>query len=299
MARQGGLGRGLGALIPPGAAESKAGDGVRVPGPPDRTRFGQTRTSHAGSSTRSRIGAARRLDPRGRAAPAGARASGRRRLRADRGRAALARGAARSGLQHDPRARPRDRRQLARSSRRSSRTSSARSSTRSKRRRAYQQLIEDFELTHDAGRGRASARAAPSISQHAAPPPAAAVDPALGARAAALDGPRPRAARHARPRVPGGARQARDQGRPVGARGRGSRARAQRRRRQRQRATVQTGKMRPPGLLELEELLGDHLDTRVKIRLGAGGQGDDDGRLRGARGSRADLPADDRVTFHE
>jgi ParB family chromosome partitioning protein len=33
------------------------------------------------------------------------------------------------------------------------------------------------------------------------------------------------------------------------------------------------GKMRPAGLLELEELLGDHLDTRVKIRLGAGGKG--------------------------
>ena len=33
------------------------------------------------------------------------------------------------------------------------------------------------------------------------------------------------------------------------------------------------GGMRPPGLLELEELLGDHLETRVKIRMGAGGKG--------------------------
>jgi ParB family chromosome partitioning protein len=33
------------------------------------------------------------------------------------------------------------------------------------------------------------------------------------------------------------------------------------------------GRMRPPGLAELEERLGDHLDTRVKIRLGAGGRG--------------------------
>ena len=33
------------------------------------------------------------------------------------------------------------------------------------------------------------------------------------------------------------------------------------------------GRMRPAGLAELEELLGDHLDTRVKIRLGAGGKG--------------------------
>jgi ParB family chromosome partitioning protein len=31
--------------------------------------------------------------------------------------------------------------------------------------------------------------------------------------------------------------------------------------------------MRPPGLLELEELLSDHLETRVKLRLGAGGKG--------------------------
>ena len=31
--------------------------------------------------------------------------------------------------------------------------------------------------------------------------------------------------------------------------------------------------MRPPGLLQLEELLGDHLETRVRIKLGAGGKG--------------------------
>jgi ParB family chromosome partitioning protein len=33
------------------------------------------------------------------------------------------------------------------------------------------------------------------------------------------------------------------------------------------------GKRRPPGLAELEEMLGDHLATRVKIKLGAGGRG--------------------------
>src|SRR6202521_6201362 len=32
-------------------------------------------------------------------------------------------------------------------------------------------------------------------------------------------------------------------------------------------------RLRPPGLLELEELLSDHLQTRVKMRLGAGGKG--------------------------
>jgi len=38
-------------------------------------------------------------------------------------------------------------------------------------------------------------------------------------------------------------------------------------------ADVVTGRMRPAGLAELEEMLGDHLETRVKIRLGAGGKG--------------------------
>ncbi len=32
-------------------------------------------------------------------------------------------------------------------------------------------------------------------------------------------------------------------------------------------------RMRPPGLLEFEETLGEHLQTRVKLRLGAGGKG--------------------------
>jgi len=36
---------------------------------------------------------------------------------------------------------------------------------------------------------------------------------------------------------------------------------------------VVTGRMRPAGLAELEEMIGDHLQTRVKIRLGAGGKG--------------------------
>lgn len=33
------------------------------------------------------------------------------------------------------------------------------------------------------------------------------------------------------------------------------------------------GKMRPPGLHELEEAIGDHLETRIRIKLGAGGKG--------------------------
>jgi ParB family transcriptional regulator, chromosome partitioning protein len=30
-----------------------------------------------------------------------------------------------------------------------------------------------------------------------------------------------------------------------------------------------TTRLRPPGLLELEELLADHLDTRVSVQMGA------------------------------
>jgi ParB family chromosome partitioning protein len=33
-------------------------------------------------------------------------------------------------------------------------------------------------------------------------------------------------------------------------------------------STVRGGKLRPPGILELEDLLSDHLDTRVKVSLG-------------------------------
>ena len=34
-------------------------------------------------------------------------------------------------------------------------------------------------------------------------------------------------------------------------------------------ATPAGRKLRPPGLLELEELLGDHLETRVTISMGS------------------------------
>ncbi len=51
--------------------------------------------------------------------------------------------------------------------------------------------------------------------------------------------------------------------------------------------------LRPPGLLELEELLGDHLETRVKISMGSGAR-EGRGRVLDARGSRADLSTHDR-----
>ena len=49
------------------------------------------------------------------------------------------------------------------------------------------------------------------------------------------------------------------------------------------------GKLRPPGLLELEELLGDYLETRVQDHdEPAARQGRD--RVRDPRGPRAHLP---------
>ena len=38
-----------------------------------------------------------------------------------------------------------------------------------------------------------------------------------------------------------------------------------------ERTTPAAKRLRPPGLLELEELLADHLDTRVRVSMGAGG----------------------------
>ena len=55
-------------------------------------------------------------------------------------------------------------------------------------------------------------------------------------------------------------------------------------------ANAAAPKLRPPGLLELEELLGDHLETRVKISMGAVAR-PGRGRVRDPRGPRADLPA--------
>ena len=85
---------------------------------------------------------------------------------------------------------------------------------------AYQQLIEDFSLTHDdvaARVGKSRATITNTLRLLQLPP---SIQRCLKERHAA-HGPRPRAARHARPRVPGTARQARGRRGPVGPRGRG------------------------------------------------------------------------------
>ena len=158
---------------------------------------------------------------------------------------------------------------------------------------AYQQLIEDFGLTHDevASRVGKSRVAVTNTLRLFQLPPAIQQLVADGQLSA---GPRPGPARHPRPRVPGAARPAGRRRGPVGARGRGGgpgtrRPAAARR----PRATDDPRpRLRPPGLLELEELLSEHLDTRVKVDDGTRArQGRD--RVRHPRGPRADLPAHD------
>ena len=90
---------------------------------------------------------------------------------------------------------------------------------------AYQQLIEDFHLTHDQV-AAAGGQEPGGGDQHAAPVPAAARHPEDGRRRRPVSGTRPCPARHPGPGLPGAARSPRDGRRPVGARGRGSRARS-------------------------------------------------------------------------
>ena len=134
---------------------------------------------------------------------------------------------------------------------------------------AYQQLIEDFSLTHDdvatrVGKSRATdhehvATAAAPAGDPAvregrhrcgwATPGRCSARPTARSRSSSPSAPSPRTSRCARSRRRSGP--ARSTDRPT--RAAGARARP---------------KLRPPGLLELEELLGDYLETRVRITMG-------------------------------
>ena len=152
---------------------------------------------------------------------------------------------------------------------------------------AYQQLIEDFGLTHDevATRVGKSRAAVTNVAAVVSAPP---VDPTAAHRWPAQRRPLPGAPWDAGPGLPGGAGQACGDGglsvRMVeeavrlrngletgagaqpdehsSANGRSSGAGGTS-------AGRAGGAMRPAGLHELEEMLADHLDTRVKIDLGA------------------------------
>ena len=140
---------------------------------------------------------------------------------------------------------------------------------------AYQQLIEDFGLTHEAvasqvGKSRASVTNSLRLLQ--LPPSIQKLvhESRLNmGQARALLG-------DARPRVPGAARPPRRRRttsrsapsrRPSASTTR--RPRPPRRPRARPSRRRAAAALRPPGLLELEELLGDHLETRVTISMGS------------------------------
>jgi ParB family transcriptional regulator, chromosome partitioning protein len=137
---------------------------------------------------------------------------------------------------------------------------------------AYQQMIEDFSMTHDqvavtVGKSRAAVSNTMRLLQLPPSIQRAVRDDRLSmGHARALLGTPDRAFQEALARraikddlsvrAVEEAVRARNDGTDETGRARGAAAR-----------------MRPPGLLQLEEMLSDHLETRVKIRLGAGGKG--------------------------
>ena len=134
---------------------------------------------------------------------------------------------------------------------------------------AYQQLIEDFRLTHDdvaarVGKSRTTITNTLRLLQL---PPSIQRQPQGAARSAwAMPAPcwaRPTArSRSSSPsaRSPKSCRYARSRKRS-GPRGAAAKSRPRKPRR------IPVTELRPPGLLELEELLGDYLETRVKITM--------------------------------
>ena len=270
MARQGGLGRGLGALIPPGAAEHRApaGTGYREipvtairPNPyQPRDAFDEQALGALADSIRE-VGLLQPVLVR----PAGdgfELIAGERRWRA----------AQRVGLQTIP--------ALVRET--DDNTALEQALVENLQRddlnpleeaAAYQQLIEDFHLTHEqvASRmGKSRAAISNTLRLLQLPP---SIQRALRegqltmGHARALLGTPDRAFQEATAkRIVKEDLSVRQVEEAVRARNddAGSKRTA---------AVEVPGRMRPAGLAELEELLGDHLDTRVKIRLGAGGKG--------------------------
>ena len=257
VARRSGLGKGLGALIPTrGPAGSQAS---RAAGDPGAARSTRTRTSRGRTSTRRRWSSlTASIRELGVLQPVLVRPVGRRAVRADRRRAAVAGGQA--GRAASP-------------SRRSSATVDDVASLEQalvenlhredlnplEEAAAYQQLIEDFGLTHE--RGGPPGRQEPlGGRQHPAAVPAAAAIQQLRGRGPAHRRPRPGPAGHARPGVPGGAGPPGRRRGPVGARGRGG-GPGTHEEDGRAPTRVPAGLPRPrrsaaaAGLLELEELL--------------------------------------------
>jgi ParB family chromosome partitioning protein len=270
VARQGGLGRGLGALIPPGAAEHRApsGTGYREipiasirPNPyQPRDAFDEQALGALADSIRE-VGLLQPVLVR----PAGdgfELIAGERRWRA----------AQRVGLQAIP--------ALVRET--DDNTALEQALVENLQRddlnpleeaAAYQQLIEDFQLTHEqvaARMGKSRAAISNTLRLLQLPPSiqrAVREGQLTMGHARALLGTPDRAFQEAMAkRIVKEDLSVRQVEEAVRARNDGAGS-------DRGTAVEVPGRMRPAGLAELEELLGDHLDTRVKIRLGAGGKG--------------------------
>jgi ParB family chromosome partitioning protein len=270
VARSGGLGRGLGALIPPGAAEHKTPNGVGYreipvasiqPNPyQPRDAFDEETIGALADSIRE-VGLLQPVLVR----PAGdgfELIAGERRWRAAR----------RVGLQSIP--------ALVRETDDNAALEQALVENLQREElnpieeaAAYQQLIEDFHLTHEqvaARVGKSRAAISNTLRLMQLPP---SIQRSVRERqltmghARALLGTPDRAFQEAlAKRIVKDDLSVRQVEDAVRARNDGDDPKA--------RSTNGAGtKMRPPGLAELEEMLGDHLDTRVKIRLGAGGKG--------------------------
>ena len=166
-----------------------------------------------------------------------------------------------------------------RSSRRWSRTCTGRTSTPLEEAAAYQQLIEDFGLTHEqvatrVGKSRVAItntlRLLPAAAASSSCWPTGGSAPGTPRRCSARPTARSRSSWPAGrgrglvgPRRRGGGPRPRRR-RPAAEAGRAGRTRAAT-------APAPPRRLRPPGLLELEELLADHLDTRVAVDDGRAG----------------------------
>ena len=150
---------------------------------------------------------------------------------------------------------------------------------------AYQQLIEDFDLTHDDVAERVG-KSRVGDDQHAAAVPAAPVDPAAGGRGPAVGRATP--GRCSAPRTGPSRRRWPSGSWPRGCRCARSRRRCGHAGRREDRPPGRAAGAAPrrpgaspssarPGMQELEELLAEHLATRVKVTM--------EGRGGGARSS--------------
>ena len=215
MARPGGLGRGLGALIPSGTVAEQAGGLADIPTSDIRPNPQQP----ARALRRGGTGLARRVDSRDRSAAAGARSRrGERRIRADRRRAPLAGRTSRrttnhsrdhSGRRRCDDAAGRDRRERAAGRAQPARRGSGVPAT-------HRGLLAYARRSCDPNRQEPS-----HDHEHVAAAPTSAEHPALRQGRIAPDGPRPGTFGDARPRVSRATRQAGGRRRPVGPRSRG------------------------------------------------------------------------------